>query len=71
MKLSIKKEDKLFVVDAPEWSGSPRVGRGRTMLEAIGSWLHNNQDFMDVEFELEGSVQETEQRRRQRELAKR
>jgi hypothetical protein len=71
MKLTIRKEGSQFVVDNKAFAGAPRLGRGRTMLEAIGSWLHNNQDFMDVEFELEGSVLETEQRRRQRELAKR
>jgi hypothetical protein len=71
MKLTIIKHDDSFEVDDKSAPGMPPVGRGRTMLEAIGSWLHNNQERMGIEFELEGSVVQTEERRRQRELSKR
>jgi hypothetical protein len=43
MRLKISKEDGLFVVDDFSRSGSPAVGRGRTMREAIGDYVHSNQ----------------------------
>ncbi len=71
IKLYINKYDGAFIVDAPARPGSPSVGRGRTMMEALGSWLHNNQDFVGVVIDISDSVTATEVRRRQRELAKR
>lgn len=63
MKLSIEKDGKDFVVDNKDVSGSPKVGRGRTLMSAIGSWLHNNQDKMGIEFVLSPEVQKNETKR--------
>jgi hypothetical protein len=71
MKLRISKEEDHFLVDDPTIPGSPPVGRGRTMLEAIGSWFHRNQDKMNLSFDVDESAQPAEMARRQRELARR
>lgn len=51
--------------------GSPTVGRGRTMLEAIGSYFHNHQTELGIEFEVDSTALAAEMRRRSRELNKR
>jgi hypothetical protein len=71
MKLTIAKEGSHFVVQDKSKSGSPPVGRGRTMLEALGSFFHANQRELHIEFEVDASAQPAEERRRRRELAKR
>lgn len=71
MKLRISKEEDHFLVVDPTIPGSPPVGRGRTMIEAIGYWFHRNQDRIGLEFEVTESAMPTELRRRRRELAKR
>jgi hypothetical protein len=50
-KLTVTKEGDLFVVDDLTRPGSPPVGRGKTILEAIGWWVLNNQKQMDFEFD--------------------
>ena len=70
--LTISKPSKqMFEVDDNSIPGSPPVGRGRTMKEAIGDWFHNNQSRVDVKYVLHSSAEEAEKRRRRRELAKR
>ncbi len=69
MKLTISKEGALFVVDDKSRTGSQPVGRGKTMIEAIGSFFHNNQSQLDIEFEVEPSAERAEMTRRRRELA--
>ena len=72
MKLKISKENKnTFLVENPALSGSPYVGRGRTMVEAIGNYFIVYQKEFGVEFELTDEVQKTENNRRRSELAKR
>jgi hypothetical protein len=71
MKLTISKEDALFIVDDPTRPGSPRVGWGRTIKEAIGDFFHGNQTALGIEFEVHGTAQAAEMRRRRRELSKR
>jgi hypothetical protein len=70
MKLRISKEGTRFVVDDMS-PGTPTVGRGRTMLEAIGSWFHNHQNDIGLEFEVDETAMPAEMRRRSRELSKR
>jgi hypothetical protein len=70
-KLKIAKEGDQFVVDEPAAPGLPYVGRGRTMLQAVGNWLINNQNNVGVEFEVDRSAQPAEDRRRRCELARR
>lgn len=71
MKLRISKEEDHFLVDDPTIPGSPPVGRGRTMLEAIGSYFHNNQNNLGLSFDVDESAWPAELARRNRELAKR
>jgi hypothetical protein len=71
MKLTISKEDDLFVVDDRSRPGSPAVGRGRTMKEAIGDYFHANQTDLKIEFEVHGTARPAEMRRRRRELGRR
>lgn len=66
-----KEEDGRFVVDEPSRPGSPPVGRGRTMEEALGNWLITNQYGLDIVIDVTEAVEPTEQARRKRELAKR
>ena len=59
-----------FVVDDLSSSGLPYVGRGRTVMEALGNFLHNNQRHLGItEITLDESSQKTELARRKRELS--
>lgn len=71
MTLTISKEYGKFVVDDPSLPGTPTVGRGRTMKEAIGDFFHGNQDRLGIIFEVASSARPAEMRRRSRELGKR
>lgn len=72
MKLTLsKRESGEFEVDDRSLPGSPPVGHGRTMMEAIGSFFHSNQTRLGIEFEVDDSAWQTELRRCRRELAKR
>jgi len=71
MKLTISKEDGLFMVDDRTRPGSPPMGRGRTMKEAIGDFFHANQTELKIEFEVHGTARPAEMRRRSRELRRR
>jgi hypothetical protein len=71
MKLTIAKQGKSFVVDDLSRPGSPPVGRGRTMREAVGDYFHQNQTELNIEFEVDPSAQDAENRRRTYELSKR
>ena len=68
--LKITKVGRLFIVDDPKAPGSPMVGRGHTMMEAIGVWLVGHQDELGIAFDTT-EVQATEARRRQRALKRR
>ncbi len=65
-----KSEDGRFCVDDPSVPGSPPVGYGNTVVSAIGSWVINNQNSLDLKFDTT-EVSNTEASRRQRELFKR
>jgi hypothetical protein len=71
MKLRISKEDGRFMVNDPELPGSPYVGRGRTMLEAIGGFFHAHQTRLGIDFEVDDTAVPAEMRRRRRELRRR
>lgn len=70
-RLTVSKEGDHFLVDNPLECGTPPVGRGRTIKEAIGDWLHTNQSRLGLSFDVVGAARETEERRRHRELRKR
>lgn len=71
LTLTISKKHGRFEVDAKALPGMAPIGRGRTMMEALGSFLHNARDVLGVEIDVDESAVRTEMRRRQRELAKR
>jgi len=71
MTLTISKAGSHFVVDNTSRSGSPAVGRGRTIKEAIGDYFHANQLQLGIAFDVDISARGAEQRRRSRELSKR
>ncbi len=71
MELRISKEEDHFLVDDPTLPGSPPVGRGRSMIEAIGSYFHNNQSRLGISFNVDPSAMPAEVDRRRRELSKR
>jgi hypothetical protein len=60
-----------FTVDPIDLSGSPRVGRGRTMLEAYGDFLIGYQEKLGLRIEVDESAKPAEMKRRGRELNKR
>ena len=60
-----------FEVDAPSVPGSPAVGRGSTMNNAIANWLRANTASLGLSLELDDTALPAEKRRRTRELAKR
>ncbi len=61
----------LFEVDMRNLSGAPYVGSGRTMHEALGSWLHNNQSTLGLLIDITEAVVPAENNRRSREIGKR
>lgn len=54
-----------FTVDDPEMPGSPAVGRGATMAEALGEWLLQNQHLVHIHLDVDESAQWAEEKRRQ------
>lgn len=72
MKLTISKRDNgEFEVEDLSIPGSPPVGYGKHMMEAIGRYFHANQTKLGIEFDVDKSAVPAEMRRRRRELAKR
>lgn len=70
MKIKISKYNQ-FEVDPVDLPGSPKIGRGRTMLEALGSFLICYQDALNLTIEVDETAKPAEKRRRRRELSKR
>lgn len=70
-KLTISKDGEVFLVEDKTIPGSPPVGRGETMMEAIGSWFHRNQNDIGLEFEVDDSAWADEQARRRHEISSR
>lgn len=71
IKLRISREGDHFLVDDPSLCGTPPVGRGQTMMEAIGEWVHYNRDRIGVDFVVDKSAESAERERRRRALAQR
>jgi len=71
MKIRIINHGRSFEIDPYEKCGSPSVGRGRTMKEALGDFLISYQKELGLEIDLDEAAQKTERNRRRRELAKR
>jgi len=71
LDVEISKEYGRFMVARKGAPGSPAVGRGRTMKEALGDFLIHYQDLLGINLTLSEEVVPTEMRRRQRELRQR
>ncbi len=72
MVLTIDKaHDGSLVVEDKTLPGSPKVGRGETIVEAIGNWLISYQEELGIRFELTPKAQPAEDARRAAELATR
>ncbi len=67
----IKKFDYGFEVQPVPCIGSPYVGRGKTMMEALGQYLHLMQTEWDIFIDVDESAWPDELKRRKEELAKR
>lgn len=71
LKLKISKPlsnlDSFLVEDLSQ-PGCPPVGRGRTMIQAIGDFFHRNQLTLGITFDVDPSALPAEMRRREREL---
>lgn len=58
IKLTVTKRDKpsrhamRFCVDDPTLPGSPMVGYGASIAEAIGNWVIGNAEYAGVRLEL-------------------
>lgn len=64
MRLTISKIGDQICVDDRSRPGSPPVGYGRNIYEAVGAFFHANQDRLDIEFEVDESAAEEERQRR-------
>jgi hypothetical protein len=67
MKVVLKKTGPhSFEADPVDRSGSPRVGRGRTLLEAYGNFLIQYQDELGLKLVVDSSAWDAENRRRKK-----
>ena len=64
MKVKISKRGNCFEADPVEMPGSPPVGRGNSIKEALGDFLIHYQQQLGVDFEVDKSAAEAEQVRR-------
>lgn len=73
LKISKPPEEcgKFLVEPVPQPPGTYPVGRGDSIIEAIGSYFHNNQTYLGISFDVDATAWPAEVRRRARELAKR
>lgn len=72
MKIVIKSHGPGSIeVDPVERSGSPYVGRGKTIEEALGNFLICYQKELGLEIEVDKSAQKAEKKRRKDALAQR
>jgi hypothetical protein len=70
-KIKISKVMERFCVEPVGAPGTPKVGWGRTMAEAFGSFLCNYQKELGLEIEVDATALPAETARRKRELARR
>lgn len=69
MKVKVSKRGNRFEADPVELPGSPPVGKGDSIMEALGDFLHQYRAELGVEIELDGSARDAEQERRDAALA--
>lgn len=72
MKILVDREEDYFLVRPdPEPPGMYKVGRGQTMEQALGEFLRNYQEELEVQIGVSPEAWPFELERRQKELAKR
>jgi hypothetical protein len=71
MKLMVRQQNGRFEVDPVNLTGSPKVGRGATLLEALGDFLILYQGELGLVLDVDASAQAAEQQRREQALAER
>lgn len=72
MKIVIRKHNpKSFEADPVDRPGACAVGRGRSIVEALGNFLLAYQEELGITIEIDESAKKSELNRRARELAKR
>jgi len=71
VKIEISRTRDGFTADPVSEPGSPPVGRGATMTEALGDFLIHHQSKLGLTIDLDGSALETEQVRRAGAMAQR
>jgi hypothetical protein len=71
MKIVISKWSSCYTVDPVDMPGSPMVGRGDTMDEAIAAFVRCYQHDLGLDIVVDETAMPTELERRRRELAKR
>lgn len=69
--LNVSSVDSLVTVDDQTLPGSPPVGRGRTIYEAIGRWFHLHQERLGIKFNVHESAKPAEVARRALETGQR
>lgn len=71
MKVLVRKRGDRFEADPVELPGSPPVGRGGSIEEALGKLLICYQHDLGVEIEVDDTAKADEQRRRVEALSQR
>jgi hypothetical protein len=64
VKIKISKSYGFIEVDPVDLPGSPPVGRGRTIPEALGDFLIHYQNQLGLQIEVDESAREAELARR-------
>lgn len=52
INLTIVKKGTTFEVDNLAQLGSPPIGRGKSIKEAVGDWLYHNQTELGITFDV-------------------
>jgi hypothetical protein len=71
MKIKVSKTQEGFLIDPVSEPGSPAVGRGETLKEALGDFLIHHQSKLGLTIDLDSSALGAEQARRAAAIAQR
>lgn len=71
MKVKIRKRGDCFEADPVELPGSPPVGRGGSIAEALGDFMIHYQKDFGLEIDVDTSAEQSELKRRETEINKR
>lgn len=71
MKILIRQRGDRFEADPVNLPGSPAVGKGATIVEALGDFLISYQQDLGLEIEVDETAKAAEQQRRSEALSQR